>query len=275
MELDALSRFSQQQSFNYPVHLLQDRNSHPRFGGSRPDPRPGPICYSNPRGRTGGREEEPTGGARRRISVACARCRKRKIRCSGDPGDNSGCANCKSAGVDLSQCQFHRVCSLLPLINCSHNYRLDRKKPRTCLRKAISILFHTIVLVLLIRIPLDHITRPHIPSRAEDSIIPPHTCILMQILHSLQLGRCQKTSPRQSRTHLTNPRRICCIRTGRTLTCHIDGVPVVQASLHRVDSISAMIFLRHMCTVAIPTSTRLASHRPPQPKQFLHLSWHR
>ncbi|OCK79259.1 hypothetical protein K432DRAFT_394050 [Lepidopterella palustris CBS 459.81] len=45
----------------------------------------------------------------RRIPVACARCRKRKIRCSGDPGDGSGCRNCKRAGADISSCQFHRV----------------------------------------------------------------------------------------------------------------------------------------------------------------------
>jgi hypothetical protein len=39
----------------------------------------------------------------------CARCRKRKIRCSGDPGDGSGCQNCKQAGVDPDICQFYRV----------------------------------------------------------------------------------------------------------------------------------------------------------------------
>ncbi|KAK6340454.1 hypothetical protein TWF730_002208 [Orbilia blumenaviensis] len=46
---------------------------------------------------------------RKRVNVACARCRKRKIRCSGDPGDNSGCQNCKSAGVSPGQCLFLRV----------------------------------------------------------------------------------------------------------------------------------------------------------------------
>ncbi|KAF9692077.1 hypothetical protein EKO04_009903 [Ascochyta lentis] len=46
---------------------------------------------------------------RRRIAVACARCRKRKIRCSGDKGDGISCYNCRQAGVDSSQCQFHRV----------------------------------------------------------------------------------------------------------------------------------------------------------------------
>ncbi|CAN8105622.1 unnamed protein product [Discula destructiva] len=44
---------------------------------------------------------------RKRIAVACGRCRKRKIRCSGDPGGNQPCHNCKSAGVD--QCAFLRV----------------------------------------------------------------------------------------------------------------------------------------------------------------------
>ncbi|KAL6705953.1 hypothetical protein ACN47E_006232 [Coniothyrium glycines] len=49
------------------------------------------------------------GPVRRRIAVACARCRKRKIRCSGDPVNGSGCTNCRQAGIDPSQCQFHRV----------------------------------------------------------------------------------------------------------------------------------------------------------------------
>ncbi|KAF2662495.1 hypothetical protein K491DRAFT_673017 [Lophiostoma macrostomum CBS 122681] len=50
-----------------------------------------------------------TSPTRRRIAVACARCRKRKIRCSGDPGDGSGCQNCRQAGVDPNTCIFYRV----------------------------------------------------------------------------------------------------------------------------------------------------------------------
>ncbi|KAK4185592.1 hypothetical protein QBC35DRAFT_365596, partial [Podospora australis] len=46
---------------------------------------------------------------RKRIAVACSRCRKRKIRCSGDPGDGLPCSNCKNAGVE--QCRFLRVAS--------------------------------------------------------------------------------------------------------------------------------------------------------------------
>ncbi|KAH8896456.1 hypothetical protein GQ53DRAFT_714133 [Thozetella sp. PMI_491] len=44
---------------------------------------------------------------RKRIAVACLRCRKRKIRCSGDPGAGLPCVNCKNAGAE--QCQFLRV----------------------------------------------------------------------------------------------------------------------------------------------------------------------
>ncbi|PGH33998.1 hypothetical protein GX50_03145 [[Emmonsia] crescens] len=44
--------------------------------------------------------------ARRRIQVACGRCRKRKIRCSGDTG-NGQCTNCRNAGTQ--SCQFLRV----------------------------------------------------------------------------------------------------------------------------------------------------------------------
>ncbi|KAH6641924.1 hypothetical protein F5144DRAFT_483935 [Chaetomium tenue] len=46
---------------------------------------------------------------RKRIAVACGRCRKRKIRCSGDPGQGHPCTNCKNAGVE--SCQFLRVSS--------------------------------------------------------------------------------------------------------------------------------------------------------------------
>ncbi|KAF4542413.1 Glycoside hydrolase family 10 [Lasiodiplodia theobromae] len=61
--------------------------------------------------------ESSNGQPRRRIAVACARCRKRKIRCSGDPGNGSGCQNCRAAGADISACQFHRVGSYVPTSN--------------------------------------------------------------------------------------------------------------------------------------------------------------
>ncbi|RMJ23816.1 hemagglutinin protein [Aspergillus sp. HF37] len=44
---------------------------------------------------------------RRRIQVACNRCRKRKIKCSGDTGDGQGCSNCRSSGN--TNCHFLRV----------------------------------------------------------------------------------------------------------------------------------------------------------------------
>ncbi|PYI05711.1 hypothetical protein BO78DRAFT_461843 [Aspergillus sclerotiicarbonarius CBS 121057] len=44
---------------------------------------------------------------RRRIQVACNRCRKRKIKCSGDPGDGQGCSNCRTSGN--TSCHFLRV----------------------------------------------------------------------------------------------------------------------------------------------------------------------
>ncbi|VZI13673.1 unnamed protein product [Fusarium fujikuroi] len=46
---------------------------------------------------------------RKRIAVACGRCRKRKIRCSGDAGNGESCTNCKNAGHE--PCQFLRVAS--------------------------------------------------------------------------------------------------------------------------------------------------------------------
>ncbi|KAI1823374.1 hypothetical protein F4861DRAFT_322772 [Xylaria intraflava] len=46
---------------------------------------------------------------RKRIAVACGRCRKRKIRCSGDTGNGGPCTNCKNAGHE--PCLFLRVSS--------------------------------------------------------------------------------------------------------------------------------------------------------------------
>lgn len=41
------------------------------------------------------------------VPVACDRCRKRKLRCSGDSRNGGICINCKSAGND--SCQFSRI----------------------------------------------------------------------------------------------------------------------------------------------------------------------
>lgn len=74
-----------------------------------------------------GQDNQPTAHARRRIQVAvslhtlsscthfkadmkqCSRCRRRKIKCTGDPGDGSGCSACRSAGADRNTCTFNRV----------------------------------------------------------------------------------------------------------------------------------------------------------------------
>ncbi|KAL2158305.1 hypothetical protein VTH06DRAFT_4626 [Thermothelomyces fergusii] len=56
-----------------------------------------------------GQPDSDSAPQRKRIAVACGRCRKRKIRCSGDPGQGQPCSNCKNAGVE--QCQFLRVSS--------------------------------------------------------------------------------------------------------------------------------------------------------------------
>ncbi|CZR53312.1 uncharacterized protein PAC_03190 [Phialocephala subalpina] len=68
-------------------------------------------------------ENEEIPRARSRIPVACGRCRKRKIRCSGDNG--GPCTNCKSAGND--SCAFLRVSSqdLGPMKNETPAYDFD------------------------------------------------------------------------------------------------------------------------------------------------------
>ncbi|KAL1304296.1 hypothetical protein AAFC00_000701 [Neodothiora populina] len=54
-------------------------------------------------------EADNSQGARKRSQIACARCRKRKIKCSGDPGNATGCQACRSSGADVRECTFERV----------------------------------------------------------------------------------------------------------------------------------------------------------------------
>ncbi|USP79193.1 hypothetical protein yc1106_06467 [Curvularia clavata] len=102
-------------NISYPNYLYDERHAqstldHTRRENPRSYPIGGPVGGLHARTVVGrGDPVIETGPARRRISVACARCRKRKIRCSGDPGNGSGCLNCRQAGVDPINCQFHRV----------------------------------------------------------------------------------------------------------------------------------------------------------------------
>ncbi|CAI6339773.1 unnamed protein product [Periconia digitata] len=114
MEFDTGHRYSQNAASGYRPHYYCNPRSNPLSTrhGARPDPR----AYTG--GPVGGRLRPSMnqeiahvegGQSRRRIAVACARCRKRKIRCSGDPGDGTGCLNCRQANVSSDMCQFHRV----------------------------------------------------------------------------------------------------------------------------------------------------------------------
>ncbi|RPB04559.1 hypothetical protein L873DRAFT_1369438 [Choiromyces venosus 120613-1] len=82
---------------------------------SRQNPRTDPMTRQTSRTGAGSHgsstNANSSGTPRRRIQVACGRCRKRKIRCSGDPGDNTGCGNCKAASVTQGTCVFLRVSS--------------------------------------------------------------------------------------------------------------------------------------------------------------------
>lgn len=62
--------------------------------------------------------EPENNSVRKRTQLACARCRKRKIKCSGDPAPAIGCQACRSAGADLSACTFERV-------GTTHRYDVD------------------------------------------------------------------------------------------------------------------------------------------------------
>ncbi|KAH7086328.1 hypothetical protein FB567DRAFT_497398 [Paraphoma chrysanthemicola] len=89
---------------NVPLAISHAARSDPRVY-----PVGGPVGGAHRPGVGHGEPIIESASTRRRIAVACARCRKRKIRCSGDLGNGHGCNNCRLAGVDGSLCQFHRV----------------------------------------------------------------------------------------------------------------------------------------------------------------------
>ncbi|KAH6697320.1 hypothetical protein F5X68DRAFT_272290 [Plectosphaerella plurivora] len=70
-------------------------------------------------------EQQP----RKRIAVACGRCRKRKIRCSGDPGNGEPCTNCRNANAE--PCQFLRVASTeTPILHDRGSFSYDVETAR-------------------------------------------------------------------------------------------------------------------------------------------------
>ncbi|KAK8071416.1 hypothetical protein PG997_011619 [Apiospora hydei] len=83
----------------YPLGYLERRYPHHHHLPSHHDSRLSKTMV----------ERDMDDAPRKRIAVACGRCRKRKIRCSGDPGNGGPCSNCKNAGHE--PCLFLRVSS--------------------------------------------------------------------------------------------------------------------------------------------------------------------
>ncbi|KAK2865282.1 hypothetical protein FQN49_003726 [Arthroderma sp. PD_2] len=86
------------------THPIASLATQPKREGSE-DTSEGSLSQN----RLGAECEGKANGAnqRRRTQVACARCRKRKIKCSGDLGNGEACSNCKSSGT--ANCLFLRV----------------------------------------------------------------------------------------------------------------------------------------------------------------------
>ncbi|KAI5457470.1 hypothetical protein BGZ63DRAFT_408204 [Mariannaea sp. PMI_226] len=81
-----------------PPHPGRRSMAYPMYSDDRSPPPPPPP---NPPV-----SEEERSSQRKRIAVACGRCRKRKIRCSGDKGNGTPCTNCRNAGYH--PCQYLR-----------------------------------------------------------------------------------------------------------------------------------------------------------------------
>jgi hypothetical protein len=89
-----------------------DKKATWHFSSIYQESSPWSVGIARSSGRPNAQSDDPpleSGPARRRISVACNRCRKRKIRCSGDPGNGKGCTICREAGMEASSCRFSRI----------------------------------------------------------------------------------------------------------------------------------------------------------------------
>ncbi|OHE97260.1 hypothetical protein CORC01_07514 [Colletotrichum orchidophilum] len=83
------------------------------------------------------RENDADTPPRKRIAVACGRCRKRKIRCSGDTGNGLPCQNCKAASAE--SCMFLRVASQeAPWVQSTEAFPYDLKTARTYAHSALA-----------------------------------------------------------------------------------------------------------------------------------------
>ncbi|KAJ0303220.1 uncharacterized protein N0V96_011638 [Colletotrichum fioriniae] len=83
------------------------------------------------------RETDTDTPPRKRIAVACGRCRKRKIRCSGDTGNGLPCQNCKAAGNE--SCMFLRVASTeAPWVSTDQTFTYDLKTARAYAHTAMA-----------------------------------------------------------------------------------------------------------------------------------------
>jgi hypothetical protein len=123
---------------SYPLAQERPENGH---GPSR--------TYGDGRNGDHAQEQEQNTQVRRRVPVAvclqlsfkpsfmiskdlltsyqkCQRCRKRKIRCSGDPGNGGPCLHCKNANVD--DCKYLRVIATQPL-TCQPSLISTRRCP--------------------------------------------------------------------------------------------------------------------------------------------------
>ncbi|EKD20215.1 hemagglutinin protein [Drepanopeziza brunnea f. sp. 'multigermtubi' MB_m1] len=105
-EEEATFRRYSNRGLEYPISHDRDYSSAPSqrvYPGSRshhPSPHEPRTTGRSP-------ESDSSSRPRSRIQIACGRCRKRKIRCSGDAGNGEPCTNCKNSGNE--HCQFLRV----------------------------------------------------------------------------------------------------------------------------------------------------------------------
>ncbi|KAG9960838.1 hypothetical protein KCU61_g6173, partial [Aureobasidium melanogenum] len=102
-DYDSMQR-SERRPSRGPLHSV-DRGVPYVAYPTRPDPHNDSRTYVLPTPIHDIGEDSDSGSARKRTSMACSRCRRRKIKCSG----GQPCQACRSAGVEASTCLYHRV----------------------------------------------------------------------------------------------------------------------------------------------------------------------
>ncbi|KAK6539556.1 hypothetical protein TWF694_009767 [Orbilia ellipsospora] len=226
---------------------------------SRPQPRVDEVAYSQ----IGASGSTQNNTARKRVNVACGRCRKRKIRCSGDPGAGGSCQNCKNAGVAAGLCQFLRVqCRELQLNDPQPSssdlqtalYHESRYDPAACISSTLSTTYPSAACISAPPI----MNTNHFEAQLAGVLVstPSH-------IHGLQASRSLPTINRRSQTFTANSQESDHLSLLATSAAHVASLPGASGEYSNLDLASTDVETLPTCapsTYGLSSSSHWDNH---------------